>query len=241
MKKIFFAFIVLITFAMIAGCSKNDTTSNPPADTTNNNNNNNNQNLPPSAPTGIKCISGDTRISVRWDTLQGLTYNVYYQPGSTVTKTTGIKAENTLPDYVFTNMKNDSVYTFAVSALNQYGESDLSQSVTVSPKSLINGNWAGMTTDSTDTLKFYRFVLDLRESSQAITGSGSVFSFINKKITETKITVTGIYQQPAAVLTFSGYGDITGFAGSIAVSNMNLVGTLTTKNGKLPLVLVKKQ
>lgn len=80
------------------------------------------------APSNVAASGGDGKLTVRWKEVPGASsYNIYYgtNPGSARTigkKITGIKSTQ----YLFADVKKKTMYFFAVTALNDSGESPAS-------------------------------------------------------------------------------------------------------------------
>ncbi len=90
---------------------------------------------PPAPPANLTATAQDATISLSWTASSGATkYTVYYAQGNTVTTTNSIKLQNiTVTSSVIDGLTNGTNYTFAVTAHNVAGESDLSNSRTIAP------------------------------------------------------------------------------------------------------------
>lgn len=92
-------------------------------------------NVPPDAPTNLKAISGNEKVTLRWDASAGaVTYNIYYYEGVNSSSPTEIMGITGTP-YLVAGLTNGEVYTFYVKAVNANGiESDTSDTVTATPE-----------------------------------------------------------------------------------------------------------
>ncbi|MBI4651704.1 fibronectin type III domain-containing protein [Candidatus Desantisbacteria bacterium] len=87
----------------------------------------------PLAPANVSASKGDGQVTINWNSAIGATsYNVYYAEGSTVTKINTKVTTNSLSKTI-TGLTNGTLYSFAVTAENYNGESDLSQIATATP------------------------------------------------------------------------------------------------------------
>jgi len=88
---------------------------------------------PPSAPTGVNAIGGDNQITIYWDPVEGaLGYNIYWNiTGGVTTADEAIGSSTTL--FTHTDITNGMNYYYAVTAINEYGESNLSAEVSAMP------------------------------------------------------------------------------------------------------------
>lgn len=84
---------------------------------------------PPAVPTGVAASGGDGKITVRWTAVAGArSYNVYYAtvPGNARAKNgknvSGIKTTS----YQAADVKKNTMYYYAVTAVNEAGESPAS-------------------------------------------------------------------------------------------------------------------
>ncbi|MBF0548464.1 MAG: SUMF1/EgtB/PvdO family nonheme iron enzyme [Candidatus Riflebacteria bacterium] len=90
------------------------------------------------SPTNVVATNGDGKVTLTWDVVTGLTYNVYFSASPGVTKRSG-KFSGKASPYDVTNMKNGTTYYFAVTAENSSGESDLSSEVSATPNAVSPG------------------------------------------------------------------------------------------------------
>ena len=80
----------------------------------------------PAAPSGLAAAAGDTQVSLNWFTQPGLIYTLYWSIDPNITP---INSGNSLtgsdirPTYVHTNLTNDVIYRYQLTASNSSGES----------------------------------------------------------------------------------------------------------------------
>jgi len=86
------------------------------------------------APLIGPALAGDTQVTIMWGSVVGATsYNLYYKIGATVDKLTGTEIVGVTSSKVVTGLVNSTLYAFAVTAVDIYGESVLSSTVTATP------------------------------------------------------------------------------------------------------------
>jgi hypothetical protein len=126
---------------------------------------------PPTAPTNLKATPGDGSITFTWDTVSGLTYNLYLGSTSGVSKTNGIKIAGVTSPRTVSSLTNGSPYYAVITAVNDIGEcvesTQASATPVVTPSALLTGRW-----EATGT-------------------SGDTVGVIGALLTQTGITVTG--------------------------------------------------
>ncbi len=90
--------------------------------------------LPPvSAPIIDSVKTGDGKVTLSWSTVAGaIAYNLYYQPGAAVGKSSQKQAGVSSP-YTLTGLANGTQYALALAAVTAAGESGLSNSLTATP------------------------------------------------------------------------------------------------------------
>ncbi len=77
---------------------------------------------PPPPPTPA-ALAGITQVSVSWQASPtAISYNLYYQPGSTVTTGTGVKIAGASSPRTVTGLAGGTQYAFIVTGVNGYGE-----------------------------------------------------------------------------------------------------------------------
>jgi hypothetical protein len=79
----------------------------------------------PSAPTMVVSTAGNEQVTVNWNAIAGATsYNVYWSTTAGVTKATGTKIPGiTNTTLLHTGLTNNTIYYYAVTAVNGNGES----------------------------------------------------------------------------------------------------------------------
>ncbi|MBI5207502.1 MAG: fibronectin type III domain-containing protein [Candidatus Firestonebacteria bacterium] len=88
----------------------------------------------PLPPIKFSAIAGDRQVALGWEPGSvSASYNVYYEKDDTVSKTSGTKIEEVTPPYFVTGLTNETLYSFAVTALNEIGESALSRIISATP------------------------------------------------------------------------------------------------------------
>lgn len=84
---------------------------------------------PPNAPVLTDAIPGDGIVDLTWlPVSEANTYNLYYSDGDAV-----IKIAHVTSPYSVTGLVNDTEYSFTVSAVNEVGESEMSNILTATP------------------------------------------------------------------------------------------------------------
>ncbi len=84
---------------------------------------------PPPAPTEVTATAGDRQVTISWSAVgNALSYNLYYANESSAswTEITGVTSP-----YTHANLAQGSVYYYAVTAVNGYGEGSRSATVSV--------------------------------------------------------------------------------------------------------------
>jgi uncharacterized protein (TIGR02145 family) len=85
-------------------------------------------------PTSVAASAGDGMVTITWNAVvEATSYNLYYDPGSSVT-TSNTKISNVTSPYNLTGLTNGTQYAFAVSSVSATGESILSSIVTATPR-----------------------------------------------------------------------------------------------------------
>jgi lysophospholipase L1-like esterase len=89
---------------------------------------------PPAVPKDVLSASGNTQIVLSWGNVEGATqYHIYWSTTAGVTKKNGTKISNVSSPFVHTDLTNDIVYYYVVTAASQYGESGESKEVSATP------------------------------------------------------------------------------------------------------------
>jgi len=117
----------VVTAVNIEGESTvSDEVSATPVDSTTSN--------PPSAPTGVLATAGDGQVTISWSAVSGaITYNIYWNTTGSVTASDSAIISAPSP-YVHTSLANGTTYSYAVTAINNDGESGLSTEVSATPQ-----------------------------------------------------------------------------------------------------------
>lgn len=239
--KVLFSALLIALALIFAGCGKDNSTT-PAA---NNNNNNNNNLTIPQPPSNIYVIPQDTKIFVSWDMDTTLTYTIYYQQGATVTKANAFKlppnatTKITSPTYVVDLLANTD-YTFALTAKNAKGESDLSTTYTVKLGYSSTGNWVGYSNDTTSQANYYKIKLALVQNGATISGSGTVYYYSGGNLTSKPISiVTGTYQNNTLAIFFNPSDVVVSFTGVTGVSTSSVSGLLIVPSKQIAFTFTK--
>jgi len=106
----------------------------------------------PAAPTGVTAVAGDGKVTVSWTPSSGSTsYNVYWSPSATVSKTNGTKVAAAVNGGSITGLPAGVSYYFVVTAVNASGESgDSSPAATATPLPILLGSYAYSGAGGTD-------------------------------------------------------------------------------------------
>ena len=87
----------------------------------------------PDAPVLTDATPENGEVDLTWSSVsEANTYNLYYAEGDTVDKD-GTKITGALSPFSLTGLTNDTEYAFAVSSVNEVGESELSNILTATP------------------------------------------------------------------------------------------------------------
>lgn len=91
----------------------------------------------PLPPKEIAILGLDRKTILRWTTVEAegadTSYNVYWSTSSGVSKGNGTKIANAVSPYTHVNLTNGTIYYYVVTAVNGYGESLESQTVSATP------------------------------------------------------------------------------------------------------------
>lgn len=88
----------------------------------------------PAAPGGVVATSGNTQVSISWNSVTGAdSYNIYWLTSSGVTKANGNKFTNVTSPYVHSGLANNTAVYYVVTAVNSAGESVVSTEVNATP------------------------------------------------------------------------------------------------------------
>lgn len=85
----------------------------------------------PSAPTGVSVTVGNRQAVISWTAVTGaVSYNLYWSTASNISSKNGTKVADVTSPYTHTGLNQGMVYYYVVTAVNEYGES--ADSATVS-------------------------------------------------------------------------------------------------------------
>ena len=88
----------------------------------------------PPAPTGVIATSGEGQVEISWDPVENAsTYNIYWSNKSDVRIGESTQIKDVTSPYSHQGLSNGSPYYYVVTAVNTYGESDISQEVYAIP------------------------------------------------------------------------------------------------------------
>ncbi len=90
----------------------------------------------PSKPQNLKAASGNQKVKLTWDYIQGdIWYNIYWDTRTGVTKKTGTKISSYYikSPYTHNYLTNGVTYYYIITAENDYGESEESDEVSATP------------------------------------------------------------------------------------------------------------
>lgn len=87
-------------------------------------------NAPAAVPQNFAGVADNEQVKLSWDTLDGLSYNIYWKNQSGVIKTDAVLADVSSP-YYHTPPEFGVTYSYAIEAVNDVGPSDLSEEVSV--------------------------------------------------------------------------------------------------------------
>jgi lysophospholipase L1-like esterase len=86
----------------------------------------------PTAPTGVTVMAGDRQATISWNAVNNAaTYNIYWSTSADVSSKSGTKVAGVTSPYTHTELKQGTVYYYVITAVNGYGESTDSASVSV--------------------------------------------------------------------------------------------------------------
>ena len=86
----------------------------------------------PDIPQGVDATASGDTVAVTWDEVDGATsYNIYWSTTAGVTKDNGTKIEEVTSPYEHEGLTYGEAYYYVVTAVNDAGESDVSEEVSV--------------------------------------------------------------------------------------------------------------
>jgi len=99
---------------------------------------------PPSAPSGVSALSGNSSVTINWTTVASTTYNIYWSSTSGVTITNGTKVSGATPGQSISSLTNGTPYYFIVTAVVSGVESAASSEVSATPQVPLPGAPTGV-------------------------------------------------------------------------------------------------
>ena len=88
----------------------------------------------PPAPTGVSATSGEGQVIIAWNAVEkATTYNLYWSNGPDVRISGSTKMTDVTSPHTHGGLSNGSSYYYVVTAVNPYGESNISQEVYAIP------------------------------------------------------------------------------------------------------------
>lgn len=85
--------------------------------------------IPPSPPTGFTVAPAFEKNTLTWDTVVGMTYNLYWATVPGVTTSTGTKISGVASGYVHASLADNTTYYYVLKVNDAYGNSALSSQV----------------------------------------------------------------------------------------------------------------
>ncbi|HEY6239770.1 MAG TPA: hypothetical protein VIW78_02925, partial [Burkholderiales bacterium] len=116
--------MAIASFILVAGCHRQ---ADAPGD----------------APTGLKVKEGEGQVTVTWDQLPGLTYWIFFRPGSSVTPAaTGVPVIfDAQSPRIVSGLPNAIQYAFVMNATNQDSHAGPSSPVALATTRLAGKDW----------------------------------------------------------------------------------------------------
>lgn len=91
---------------------------------------------PPNAPSNVQATAGDGQVTISWDSVSSATsYNLYFATEAGVSKDNSTQREDVTSPHTEPDLDNNTTYHFVVTAVNDDGESALSDEVEATPLS----------------------------------------------------------------------------------------------------------
>jgi len=86
----------------------------------------------PDIPSAIKAVAGGSQIELSWNPVtESNTYNIYWNKEGNVTKSDNAITAITGTSYTHVNVTNNTVYYYRITAVNNVGESEMSDEISV--------------------------------------------------------------------------------------------------------------
>jgi hypothetical protein len=171
---------------------------------------------PTDTPTNLSGTPGDKQVDLTWTAPSGnvQSYNIY-QNGVKITSITGTS-------YTVTGLTNGTIYQFAVSAVNSYGESPLTPSISAKPYAA--GKITGLKTTS-QTPSYIKFDWNIEPNAQryqidvTITpkGGGTPITYSIQTVSN-DVTVSGVNPGDSVSVAVSGFNVMAGLYGTATLT-----------------------
>lgn len=182
----------------------------------------------PDPPQNVSAEPGDSAITVQWDLIPGLTYNISYSTTSPVTKTNfesnmgGVTSPHTI-----TGLANGTLYFIVVTAVENSGESNESVEVSATPNAV--SKFAYVVNSGDNTLSSY--IVDfptgaLRHNGYVTTDTNP--NFVTVDPLDRFVFVANLSDSISAYTINSNNGSLTEVVGSPFDHRIGVPGTLAT-------------
>lgn len=199
----------------------------------------------PGTPAGLRAVPGNGRVTLSWTAADNAAaYHVYYSTSPGVSKETGTKVPNSVPNpsFIVTGLTDGVAYHFVVSAFNSNSESGVSNEATATPsepgpfaQSNLEGTWRFNVLRAGNGAGWMRGTLSV-DAAGAVTIDG----FVDEE--SSSVPPQGLF--PNLLLDASGHvRDAAGsptFTGVLAPAHRNvIVATAASSEGASIAILLK--